>query len=48
MLLDSEVMIDVLRKLPPALAWFATLNSRPMTAEFCAIVLVSGGPIRTR
>ncbi len=41
-LLDTDVCIDLLRKHPPALAWFAGLTERPGIPGFVAIELIIG------
>lgn len=42
MLIDSDILVDIVRKHPPAVAWFATLTARPFTTGFSAMELISG------
>jgi tRNA(fMet)-specific endonuclease VapC len=41
-LLDADVCIDLLRKLPQAVAWIATLSETPAIPGFVALELVIG------
>jgi predicted nucleic acid-binding protein len=42
MIIDTDVLVDILRGHRPALTWFSTLTERPRTSGFCALELVSG------
>jgi len=42
MLLDSDVLIDIERGHPAALAWIATLTAPPFVSGFAALELVQG------
>ena len=42
MLLDTDVLIDLLRKHPPAEAWFSGVSPLPDVAGFAAMELVNG------
>ena len=42
MLLDTDILIDVVRRHPPAFTWFATLIESPRTSGYSAIELVTG------
>jgi predicted nucleic acid-binding protein len=43
MLLDSDVMVDVLRSYPPAVAWLASVRPTPLgLAGFAAMELLQG------
>ena len=42
MLLDTDVLIDLLRPVPAAVAWFSTLTDPPMVAGFAAMELIAG------
>lgn len=42
MILDTDVLIDVLRRHPPALEWFSGIADKPTTTGFCAMEVVSG------
>lgn len=44
MLLDTDILIDVTRKHPPAFAWFAGLLEQPSIAGFAAMELTFGRP----
>src|SRR5436305_6492899 len=41
-LLDTDVCIDLLRKQPDAIAWFATLTETPGIPGFVALELILG------
>jgi predicted nucleic acid-binding protein len=42
MILDSDVLIDILRKHPPAVAWFGSLTSLPPVCGIAALELIYG------
>ena len=42
MILDSDVLIDILRRHQPAVAWFASLSAMPPTCGVAALELVYG------
>lgn len=42
MLLDSDILIDLLRRHPPALSWFAALPSVPPTTGIAVLELAFG------
>jgi predicted nucleic acid-binding protein len=42
MILDTDVLVDLKRKHPPAVAWFATLSEWPLVAGFAALELTYG------
>ena len=42
MILDTDVLIDLERKHPAALAWFAALPGTPSVAGFAAMEMISG------
>ncbi len=42
LLLDTDILIDFLRRFPPAVEWFAGLTEIPMVPGFAAMELVQG------
>lgn len=42
LLVDTDVLIDVLRGHPPALAWFSSLNEIPAVPGFVVMELIQG------
>lgn len=42
LMLDTDVLIDIQRKHPPAVAWFVSLAEAPSVACFVAMELVQG------
>lgn len=42
MILDTDVLIDLERKHPPAINWFAKLSGAPSVAGFAAMEMISG------
>lgn len=42
MLLDTDILIDLQRGHPPALAWIATLPMRPWISGFAAMEFIAG------
>jgi hypothetical protein len=42
MLIDSDILVDVLRRHPSATSWFASLDERPAISGFSAFELVAG------
>ena len=42
MLLDTDALVDLIRKHPAATAWFAALATMPFVAGFAALELVQG------
>jgi predicted nucleic acid-binding protein len=47
-LVDSDVVIDLLRQHPPAVAWFASQPERPGLPGFVLMELVAGCRTRTQ
>jgi predicted nucleic acid-binding protein len=41
-LLDTDILIDVLRGYPPSIEWLATLTEPPATVSVCVMELVQG------
>jgi predicted nucleic acid-binding protein len=41
-LLDTDVMVDLRRQFPPALAWFASLAEEPVVPGFVVLDLMEG------
>jgi len=41
-LLDTDILIDVLRGYPPAIEWLATLTETPAVISVCVMELVQG------
>jgi hypothetical protein len=43
-LVDTDVLVDILRSHGPALAWFGSLEELPATAGFSVMELLAGCP----
>lgn len=42
LLLDTDVMVDILREYPPAIAWYDALEELPTTSCFTVMELLGG------